>query len=157
MRSAFAAPKSHLRPSGAMARRAANHQQKKTLMSYPHQPNCKHKAHWIDIPKTGPGWRIRRRIQYPSDCHIRDTPALSCGTGWSIGWRVHHPSNQQMNIISIFLHPAQIPVMWGCLPHGLAPLHCTWWSGYCHPRIWWKPMYPTSSARYTCPIGQLAK
>ena len=60
-----------------MARRAASHPWKEALMSHLHQPNHKHKACWINIPKTGPGQRIRRRIQHLSDCHIRDTPTPS--------------------------------------------------------------------------------
>ena len=77
------------------------------------------------------------------------------GTGWRIWWRDHHPSNRCMHIISIFLHHAQIPIMWGCLPCRLAPLHCAWWSSYCHLRIWCEPIYPTPSARYICPISHL--
>ena len=61
-----------------------------------------------------------------------------------------------MHFISIFLHHAQIPVMWGCLPHRLAPLHLCMVEGYCHSRIWCKLMYPTPSTRYTWPIGHLA-
>ena len=60
-----------------MAGRAASPPWKEALISHLCQPNCKHKAHWINIPKMRPGWRIRRRTQHPLDHHIRDTPAPS--------------------------------------------------------------------------------
>ena len=60
-----------------MARRATSHPQKEALMSHLPQPNCKHEDHWIGIPKMGPGWRIRRRIQHSSDHHIGDAPTPS--------------------------------------------------------------------------------
>ena len=84
---------------------------------------------------------------YPIDMELKG------GSGRGTLW---YPPNGSMHIIPIFLHPTQIPVMWGCLPHKLAPSHCAWWSDYCHLRIWCKLMYPTPSARYTCPIGHLA-
>ena len=118
------------------------------LMSRLHWPNHKHHAHWINIPKTGPEWRIRRRIQHLLDHHIGDTLTPWSGTGWRFGWRNCLPSNWCIHIFSIFLHPTQTPVMWGCLPHRLAPLCCPWWNRYCQPKIWCEPMYPT-------PVGHL--
>ena len=77
------------------------------------------------------------------------------GTVGGIWCRDCHPSNGCMHIIPIFMHPAQILVMWGCPPHKLTPLHCTWWIDYHHLRIWCEPMYPIPSARYICSISHL--
>ena len=74
-----------------MAKRAASHPQKEALMSHLCQPDCKHKAHWINIPKTEPGWRIRRRTRHPLDCHIRDTPTPMMWN-WREDWMEGLPS-----------------------------------------------------------------
>ena len=92
-RSAFAAPQSPQKPFAAMAGRAASPRWKGVLTSHLCQPNCKHNAHWVNIPKMGPGWRIRRRILHLSDCHIGDTPTPQSGTGGRIRQRNCLPSN----------------------------------------------------------------
>ena len=135
---------SHLwRPSSTMAGTAASPPWKGALMSHLHWPKHKHKAlldqhskdrTWMEDQKEDPTF-----VRLPHQGY----PTHQYGTGWRIRWSNHQPPNWCVHVISIFLHPTQILIMWGCLPRGLATSHCAWWSGYCHLRIQCKSMCPT--------------
>ena len=124
-------------------------------MDHLHQLNCKQRAHWINIPKMGPGWRIRRRIQHPSDCHTGDTPAPS-NWNWMDDWMEGLPSVKLIHAYHFNLlasHPDSSNVRMSPSQTGPFALHM--WSSYCQPIIQCGPMYPTPSTRYSSPVGHL--
>ena len=84
------------------------------------------------------------------------TNACTSSQSSCISLRLQSRKNQHMYIISIFLHLTWALVT--CENVSLADwlLSCwVWWSCYCHPRIWCKPVYSPSGYYLHLPIRSL--